>query len=360
MSTVHVSFAHHAYDVKIDENNHTRIGEEVAAVWTPRHIALITDSNVGPLYLADTKRQLERAGFQVLPLAVPAGEQSKSLLVAGTLISELAAHGFTRSDGVIALGGGVIGDLAGVVASLYMRGIAYIQIATSLTAQVDSSVGGKTAVNLGDTKNIAGTFYQPDLVLVDKTYLDTLTDRDLVEGYAEVVKTSVLAGADFFALTGQINDISDIRQNAQILSERAITYKATVVMADEKESGQRQFLNFGHTLGHAIELLAHGELRHGEAVAIGMIALTSRMARDGLSPIGLVSTLRSRLTAVGLPTTSDLLGTPAFFDRLINDKKNHGGVLNLVVLADVGEPMIVPKKLSAMPDFMEEAGKELR
>lgn len=352
MTTVTVSVGQQAYDVKIEDTLHTRIGAEIAAVWTPRQIALITDSHVGPLYLADTTHQLEAAGFQVLPLEVPAGEQSKSLQVAGDLISALAEHGFTRGDGVVALGGGVIGDLAGVVASLYMRGIGYIQIATSLTAQVDSSVGGKTAVNLGATKNIAGTFYQPNLVLVDQTYLETLTDRDLVEGYAEVVKTSALAGPEFFDLTGKIQNITDIRTQAQALSARAITYKAAVVMADEKEAGQRQFLNFGHTLGHAIELLAHGELRHGEAVAIGMMALTERMVRAGVSPADLVPALQSRLTAVGLPITSELLGTPAFFDRLVNDKKNHGGTLHLVALAEVGQPIIVPKALSAMPEFM--------
>lgn len=353
MSQVIVELATKTYKVKIDKQLHKHIGEELSQVWSKRKIALLTDSNVGPLYLSDTETQLRSAGYEVLSLTVPAGESSKSLPVVGELISKMAAAGFTRGDGVIALGGGVIGDLGGVVASLYMRGIAFVQIATSLAAQVDSSVGGKTAVNLGDTKNIVGSFYQPDLVLVDTTYLDTLSDRDLVEGYGEVVKTSALAGGDFYQLTGTIKGVSDIRDQAQTLSERAITYKASVVMADEKESGQRQFLNFGHTLGHAIELLAHGQLRHGEAVAIGMIEISQRFERDGITPSGVTDSLRDRLKAVGLPTTSPLIGTPNFFKHLVNDKKNHGGVLNLVALANIGEPIIVKKNIADMPAFME-------
>jgi len=353
MSTVHVSFDQKAYAVKINNTAHTQIGSEILAVWSLRKIALLTDSHVGPLYLTATQQQLEAAGFDVLPLQVPAGEQSKSLTVAGELIAKMAAAGFTRGDGLIALGGGVVGDLGGVVASLYMRGISFIQIATSLTAQVDSSVGGKTAVNLGDTKNIAGTFYQPDLVLVDSTYLNTLTDRDLVEGYGEVVKTSALDSQEFFDFTGTIQSIQDIRMHAQKLSQLAIAYKAKIVMHDEKESGQRQYLNFGHTIGHAIELLAHGNLRHGEAVAIGMIAMTERMARDGVSSDDLTNALKARLEAVGLPTSSNLIGTSEFFDHLINDKKNRGGILNLVALKKIGSPVIVQKKLADMPDFIK-------
>ena len=354
MTVITVSLEKKQYQVKIDRRLHQEIGQAVSLVWTPRRIALLTDSHVGPLYLTAVQQQLEMSGFEVLPLQVPAGESSKSLKTVGELIGKMAEKGFTRDDGLIALGGGVIGDLGGVVASLYMRGIALIQIATSLTAQVDSSVGGKTAINLSHTKNIAGTFYQPDLVLVDPTYLDTLADRDLVEGYAEVVKTSVLAGGSFFDLTGRIYGVTDIRDNAEELSTRAVAYKAQVVMADEKEAGQRQFLNFGHTIGHAIELLAHGELRHGEAVAIGMIAISSRMTRDGLTPASLTAALRARLETVDLPTTSDLIGTPAFFKHMVNDKKNRGGRLNLVVLKDIGQPMIVQKAIVDMPDFINE------
>ncbi|MDR3190150.1 MAG: 3-dehydroquinate synthase [Lactobacillaceae bacterium] len=352
MSIVTVDLKTKQYAVKIGATLHNHIGSEVASVWTPRKVALLTDSNVGPLYLSATSAQLTAAGFEVLPLQVPAGEQAKSLPTVSTLVEQMAQAGFTRGDGLIALGGGVIGDLGGVVASLYMRGIGFIQIATSLTAQVDSSVGGKTAVNLESTKNIIGTFYQPDLVLVDSTYLDTLADRDLVEGYAEVVKTSALADAAFFALTGTIQSVDDIRANAIELSTRSIEYKAKVVMDDEKEAGQRQFLNFGHTIGHAIELLAHGGLRHGEAIAIGMITISQRFERDGLTAKGLTQALSERLTVVGLPINSDIIGSPEFYAKLINDKKNHGGQLNLVALSDIAQPTIIKKAISDMPEFI--------
>ncbi|CAH1852094.1 3-dehydroquinate synthase [Convivina praedatoris] len=345
MTTVKVKLTHKNYDVKIEKGLHQAIGEHIRSVWQPRKVVLITDSNVGPLYLSSAQEQLEKAGFEVLPIEVPAGESSKSLTKVGEIISQMAQAGFTRQDGVISLGGGMVGDLSGVVASLYMRGIAFIQVATSLTAQVDSSVGGKTAVNLGETKNIAGTFYQPDLVLVDSDYLDTLTDRDLVEGYGEVVKTSALEGQDFFDFTGKIRSVQDIRDHAPELSKRSIAYKAKVVMGDEKEAGQRRFLNFGHTFGHAIELLSHGSLRHGEAVAIGMVTITRIFEAEGISPQGLTQALIDRLQAVGLPISSDLVGTPLFFQHMINDKKNRGGVINMVALAQVGQPVIVPKPL---------------
>lgn len=169
----------------------------------------------------------------------------------------------------------------------------------------------------------------------------------------KLLKTSALDSQEFFDFTGTIQSIQDIRMHAQKLSQLAIAYKAKIVMHDEKESGQRQYLNFGHTIGHAIELLAHGNLRHGEAVAIGMIAMTERMARDGVSSDDLTNALKARLEAVGLPTSSNLIGTSEFFDHLINDKKNRGGILNLVALKKIGSPVIVQKKLADMPDFIK-------
>ncbi|HEY4399806.1 MAG TPA: 3-dehydroquinate synthase [Lactobacillaceae bacterium] len=341
------------YQVVIENDVQKCLGAVIAEQWSPRKIALITDAQVADFYLASVQEQLVAAGFTVLPLVVPVGETSKSLAVVEKLASQMAEFGMTRRDGVIGLGGGVVGDLAGVVASLYMRGVALIHIATSLTAQVDSSVGGKTAVNLATVKNVLGTFYQPDLVVVDPTFLATLTTRDLVEGYAEVVKMSALAGADFWALTGKIQTPADILTYAKALIEASVAYKASVVMADEKEANRRQVLNFGHTFGHAIELLAHGKLRHGEAIAIGMIDITRAFEKMGVSQSGLTQALSQRLTAVGLPTSSDLLGTPAFYAGLQHDKKNTGQAINLIALARIGQPQIVPMAPAAIQDLRE-------
>lgn len=358
MPVVHVSLNEKSYDVKINKSLHTTIGTEINRVWTKRKITLLTDTQVGQLYLSSVEQQLKIAGYDVLTVQVPVGESSKSFDKVADIIKLMAYNGFTRNDGLISLGGGVVGDLGGLIASLYMRGVAFIQIATSLTAQVDSSVGGKTAINIENTKNIAGTFYQPDLVLVDVTYLETLNDRDLVEGYAEVVKTSALEGGSFFELTGKIKSTEDIRHYAEELSLRSIQYKANIVMADEKESHKRQYLNFGHTIGHAIELLAHGKLKHGEAVAIGMIEMSKLMTDCGYSDETVTSQLMARLVSVGLPTTSSLIGTTDFFKHLVNDKKNRSGILNIVVLQTIGEPKIIKQEISDIQHLFKNHWKE--
>jgi 3-dehydroquinate synthase len=342
-----------SYEVVIEPAGRFRLPEWLPQVWPQaRQVLVVTDSNVGPLHATALTQLIQQVGLTVKVVTVPAGEASKSFECVSHLISEMAAAGFTRQDGVIALGGGVVGDLAGLAASLYMRGIGFVQVATSLTAMVDSSVGGKTAVNLGPTKNIAGTFYQPDLVIVDPTYLTTLTDRDLLEGYAEVVKTSTLAGGDFFTLTGTIKHADDVRRQALNLVAQSIGYKAAVVITDEKETGERKFLNFGHTFGHAIELLAHGDLRHGEAVAIGMVQISKRFEAIGVSASGVTAAIQERLEAVGLPVTSNLIGTAPFFDQLVHDKKNAAGTLQTVALARIGQPVIVPMLLNEMPGFV--------
>lgn len=353
MTKIDINLPSHHYQVVIDQRGQSALGTYVATVWSARRVALITDTNVGPLYASAMKAQLVAAGFTVTVITLPAGEDSKSLATLGQVTQTLAQAGFTRSDGIIALGGGVIGDVAGLVAALYMRGISLIQVPTSLTAQVDASVGGKTAVNLAQTKNVLGAFYQPDLVLIDPQFLVTLADRDLVEGYAEVVKVSALAGTSFFAQTGTIQTVADIRQVASSLISASVHYKADVVLGDEKEAGWRQVLNFGHTIGHAIELEAHGKLRHGEAVAIGMVAISRYFEAVGISTPGLTLALKERLLSVGLPITSPLMGTAAFFDHLINDKKQHAGEINLIAVTKPGQPRIIPKPLTAFPNIIK-------
>lgn len=350
---IHVKLASKAYDVVIACGVRHQVGERLATIWQPRQVMIVTDQNVGPLYLADVSASLAQHGFTVHTTTVPAGETSKSLQMVEQIVGEMAAYGFTRQDAIVALGGGVVGDLTGVIASLYMRGIAFAQIATSLTAQVDASVGGKTAVNMATVKNIMGSFYQPDMVLIDPDFLQTLSDRDLVEGYAEVVKTSVLAGGDFWRLTGDIKTVGAIRERAETLITKSVLYKRDIVVADEKEGGVRKYLNFGHTLGHAIELMAHGELRHGEAVAIGMVAISERFEKAGITESGITALLRDRLVAVGLPVTSPLIGQAAFYDHLKNDKKNAAGTLQLVAISVPGQPTIVQKDLADMPAFVE-------
>ncbi|MFL2019522.1 3-dehydroquinate synthase [Weissella hellenica] len=350
-----VSLPNKIYQIKIANGLREQIGAQIQGVWSQRQILIMTDEQVGHYYLAETCAQLEAVGYQVTTLVLPGGEQTKTLPYLEQAITMLADNHFTRDDGIIALGGGVIGDLAGLTAATYMRGIGFIQLATSLTAQVDSSVGGKTAINLGQTKNIMGTFYQPDLVLIDPSYLKTLANRDLVEGYAEVVKTSALAGGVFWELTGKIQSTVDILENALTLITQSVQYKAGIVIQDEQEAGIRKYLNFGHTIGHAIELLAHGKLRHGEAVSIGMIAITQRFVQADISTVKFLDDLRHRLTVVGLPIDSPLVQNSNMLHQLVHDKKNHAGVLQLVAIKTPGEPLIIPKALTDMNKFMQGA-----
>lgn len=352
MQTVSVALPDKQYDVLIERGLLSRIGDLVAEKWQPRKVALVSDDNVAPLYQQQVENSLVAVGFDVYRYEFPAGEASKSLTVLGDLARQMAAAAFNRDDAVIALGGGVTGDLAGLLAATYMRGISLIQVPTSLLAQVDSSVGGKTAVDLDTIKNILGAFYEPDLVVIDPDTLQTLEPRDLVEGYGEIVKTAALKGGDFWHLIESINSPEDIMTHAPELSARSIQYKADVVMADETESGQRQLLNFGHTIGHAVEALAHGDLRHGEAISIGMVALSQRFEEAGLTEAGTTAAITDRLTAVGLPTTNALLTSPDVYDKVKNDKKNRHGHLNLVYLKAVGDPAIKAVPTDEIADFL--------
>ncbi|GEO69850.1 3-dehydroquinate synthase [Levilactobacillus acidifarinae] len=339
MTTIPVTTAAKSYAVNIETGLLVRVGTELAKVWSPRQVAIVTDTNVGPLYAQQVRERLTAAGFRVTVLTVPAGESSKSWAQVMRLIDALSAAQLTRSDGVLALGGGVVGDLAGFVAAIYLRGIAFAQVPTSLLAQVDSSVGGKTAIDLPTGKNLVGSFYQPDVVLIDPQTLTTLPPRMLVEGYGEILKCAALVGSDFWALVQTVAQPADILAQAAPLIRHSIAFKARVVMADEKEGGQRQLLNFGHTIGHAVELWGRGRYMHGEAVAIGLVQVARLFAAQGLMPAELTNQLRERLMAVGLPvefpvdlTTTDLLAA------MHHDKKIHDQALTWVYLTAIGQP----------------------
>lgn len=353
MKIIKVELPDHSYNVEIAKGILGCTGQLVSSVWTKRKIALVSDSNVAPLYQAKVAEALEAVGFTVHEYQFPAGEESKSLEVLADLARQMAADSFNLDDGVIALGGGVTGDLAGFLAATYMRGISLIQMPTSLLAQVDSSVGGKTAVDLDTTKNIIGSFYQPDLVIIDPDTLKTLKIRDLVEGYGEIVKVAALSDGDLWNLVKSIDSPEDILANAEELSIHSVQYKTDIVMGDEKEGGLRQLLNYGHTIGHAVEALADGGLRHGEAVSIGVIAMQQIFEDKGLALPGITQELRERLEAVGLPVTSDLLDSDEIFDKIKNDKKNRDGHLSLVYVHTIGGPVIKSIPSDQIQEFLD-------
>lgn len=315
-----------------------------------RHDALvITDDNVAPLYLAQTKASLVQAGFKVADIVVPAGEDTKSVEVAAEVWQAMAQLALGRDALVVALGGGVVGDLAGFVASTYMRGVAVVQVPTTLLAMVDSSVGGKTAVNLPEGKNLVGTFYQPDFVCADVGTLETLPEREWRCGCAEVAKSAVVDSDDFFFwLADHAGDLANRDSAATVESvKRCVVFKAGVVARDKTESaGIRECLNLGHTLGHAIESVAgFGVFSHGAAVAEGMRFAGSIAQARGEASADFIQAQAELLDALNLSALEWRAPASEMLDAMKRDKKARGGTVRFVLASDVGNWRIV-----AIPD----------
>jgi 3-dehydroquinate synthase len=307
-----------------------------------RHVLVVSDEHVAPLYLERVTAGLHDRTFSTSIL--PAGEAHKTLDSAARIFAALAELKASRDACVIALGGGVVGDVAGFAAACWMRGIAFVQMPTTLLAMVDSSVGGKTGVDLPQGKNLVGAFHQPRAVIADTATLATLPDRELHAGFAEVVKYGALGDAEFFAWLEEHADAL-LARDAEKLAEaisRCCTQKAGIVARDETERGERALLNFGHTFGHALETVCgYGKLLHGEAVAIGMCLAAQLSARAGMSADADTVRLRDLLTRFGLPTAIPA-GTDA--DALLAamrlDKKNASGRLRLILWRGVGRAEI--------------------
>lgn len=339
METVSVNLGKRSYPIIIEDGLLNDIGRIVKQHFSGRKIMVITDTNVSDLYARDVVKCLENAGFEVFIADVPAGESSKSLDQAEALYNSALDHRLDRRSAVLALGGGVVGDLAGFIAATYMRGIDYIQVPTTLLAQVDSSVGGKVAVNLPRAKNIVGAFYQPVLVAIDTAALSSLPDREFREGLAEVIKYGIIKDAAFFRWLEQ--NTKDLRCDAPDLAysiKRSCEIKAGIVSEDETDKGPRIILNFGHTIGHALEtVFGYGTLLHGEAVALGM-AFEAKIARTrGLideETFQRIESLVKSAVPVSLPYEPDP-------DRLIEsmslDKKNVNDKITFVLPENLGQ-----------------------
>ena len=314
----------------------------LAALVPGRHALVVTDANVAPHYLHHVESAL--AGKQLGTLVLPPGEQEKTLARFGEVMAALAALGASRDATVIALGGGVVGDLAGFAAACWMRGVRFVQLPTTLLAMVDSSVGGKTAVDLPQGKNLVGAFHQPAAVIADTATLDTLPPRELRAGLAEVVKYGALGDEPFFAWLEQHADALLAREPA-VLAEaiaRCCAHKAGIVARDETERGERMLLNLGHTFGHAIETeQGYGGLLHGEAVAVGMVLAARLSARLGRAPAADAERLAALLARLGLPTTIPPgLAPDALLARMRLDKKAVSGTLRLILWRGLGQAEI--------------------
>lgn len=341
MRIVPVSLGERSYSIKIGGGLLAGLGRECARLKLGRRAAIITDARVQPLFADTARDSLAAAGFDPVVLTVPAGETAKALKHVHSCYDQLAAHRLERKSFVVALGGGVVGDLAGFVAATYLRGVPFVQVPTTLLSQVDSSVGGKVGVNLAAGKNLVGAFYQPKLVLCDLDSLKTLPPREFLSGMAEVFKYGIIYDAKFFA--GLEKNLPKIlARDPKVLTgviARCCEIKADVVGQDETESGLRAILNFGHTIGHAIENISgYGKYLHGEAISIGQVLAANLSVRHHGMPAADAQRIAQLFARTGLPVKIKL--GPAqrekLFAAMLLDKKVSAGEVKFVLARRIG------------------------
>jgi 3-dehydroquinate synthase len=347
-----VALGTRSYDILVGDGLIAEAGRHIAPLVTGARVFVVTDANLAELHLARLERALEDAKLDYETVVLPAGERTKDFHHLESLVERLIDLKIERGSTLIAFGGGVIGDIAGFAASVLLRGIDFVQVPTTLLAQVDSSVGGKTGINSRHGKNLIGSFYQPRLVLADTGVLSTLPRRELLAGYAEVVKYGLASEPEFFEWLEEhgaslIDGNPDARRQAVV---RSCAAKAKVVAADERETGQRALLNLGHTFGHAIEAeTGYGEFLHGEAVAIGMVMAFELSARLDLCAAEDVARVRRHLAAVGLPTGLDGTSEAAsgrvwdprrLLEHMSRDKKVVDGRVVFILVRGIGEAFI--------------------
>lgn len=327
------------YSVIIENGLLDRVGEMALKTRKPGSKAmLISDSHVEPLYGERVRTSLEKAGFSVFTYVFPAGEAQKQLSTVCEMYQALAEHGFTRTDFIVTLGGGVTGDMGGFAAATYLRGIPFLQVPTTLLSQVDASVGGKTGVDLPFGKNLVGAFYQPEAVLADPETLKTLPEHFFRDGMGEVIKYGCIDDPQLF----QLLEEGTALDNLENLLARCVQSKIRFVEEDTRDTGRRMILNFGHTFGHALEKLHHfQELSHGEAVGIGMVMACRVGEQLGVTPSGTGETVKAVLAKYGLPT-EDHFSWNQVVDATSLDKKSDGATLRMILLSQIGQAVIHP------------------
>ncbi len=333
--TVHVG---DTYEIFIEKGLLKDCGKYVRVVSKAKKIAIITETNVAPLYLDTVKNCIENEGFEVVNYIFPAGESSKTTETIVNIVEFLAENGLTREDMVVALGGGVCGDMAGFAAAIYLRGIKFVQIPTTLLSQVDSSVGGKTGVDLPQGKNLCGAFHQPALVLIDPDVLETLSPHFFSDGMGEVIKYGCIKSKVLFERI----ETENVKDFIEDLIYDCVNIKRGVVERDEKEAGERALLNFGHTAGHAIEKLHNfTDISHGEAVGVGMVMISEAGERIGLTERGTADRIRKVLEKYNMKTevensVTDIIGA------MYHDKKRTGSGIKFIMLHSLGDSFINP------------------
>lgn len=347
MITISVNAAQ-KYPVYIGKDLLAQLGNYAAGIHRNCRAAIISDSNVFPLYGDIASNSLKCSGIDSIHFVFPAGEESKNIFTYSDILNFLAENHITRSDIIIALGGGVVGDIAGFAAATYLRGISYIQVPTSLLAMVDSSVGGKTAIDLPAGKNLAGAFKQPKLVICDVNVLTTLPAKLYIDGCAEIIKYGMLYDRELFAYLQE----SGLDFDRELVISKCVSHKANVVQEDEFDTGLRQKLNFGHTVGHGVEAKSNFQISHGQAVAIGMAIITKAAAELGVCEHPAKNALFRILRQFNLPVTTEFSARD-LYTYALSDKKRSGGSVNLIIPKEIGNCDIVPLPVSELEAFIE-------
>ena len=343
MKTIHVN-ASKSYDILIERGILDRAGEEIKTVCGAGEALIVSDDTVWDLYGETVLTSMQKAGFDVTSFTFPHGEQSKNLSVYADILNALAARHLSRKGLVVALGGGVVGDMAGFAAATYLRGVRFVQIPTTLLSQVDSSVGGKTGVNLPEGKNLAGAFHQPSLVLCDPDCFDTLSDSLFADGAAESIKYGIISDESLF----EIFESGDVKGNIENIVRRCVEIKSDIVSRDEFDTGERQKLNLGHTLGHAIERCSDFAVSHGHAVAIGTVRACIAAQKLGVCKDNISERVKKVMARNGLPVSTDI-PVHELAGVMHRDKKCSSAGINLILPTKIGECILY----KTSPDALE-------
>ena len=353
MRELKISLGENSYSILIEKGLISSIGKKISEIYNGKKVAVVTDKNVDKFYGDKIVSQLESTGFNVKKIVLNPGEKSKSVEVLLNTYDELLDFNITRGDLIIALGGGVVGDLTGFAAATLLRGIPYIQIPTSLLAQIDSSIGGKVAVDLNRGKNLVGNFYHPKAVFIDPNMLKTLDERFFYDGMAEVIKYGCIRDEQLFYNLLNYNTHEELIENMEHIIYSCCNIKREIVERDEKDTGERMLLNFGHTIGHAIEKYFNFEkYTHGEAVALGMYAITKKSEEMKLTKEGTSNLIKDILTKYNLKYDIHLEDKESILNAISLDKKNKGEFMNIVLLNEIGKSFIHKIKKEKVSDFI--------
>ena len=348
MKNINISLTNNSYDIHIGKDLSNEVPKLIAPFMNRRKIFIVCDENIGSIILPKIKQPLLEEGYEVFVTFIKANEDSKSFKILEKTISELLNNGIERNDTLIAVGGGVIGDLSGFISSIIYRGINFVQIPTTLLAQVDSSVGGKTAINVVQGKNLVGSFYQPKTVITDIDFLSSLTKREIKCGLSEIIKYGIICDKDFFYwLDENAKDLLMLNEECLIYAiKKSCLMKAHIVQKDERETGERAILNFGHTFGHALEkhFSETDYLLHGEAVSIGMAFAAKFSLNKGFLPKKEYKNIISLLSKLGLPISlNEIQGEitkSEILDLMVYDKKRMNSSNTLILINEIGKAFI--------------------